>query len=45
MDWQKIKQSQVCRVCNAFGQNCGVEGSASPGANIKSKLCLQMFSY
>ena len=25
-------------MCNAFGQNCGVEGSASPGA-VKKYFC------
>ena len=24
----------VCRVCNAFGQNCGVVGSQEPGEGI-----------
>ena len=24
----------VCRVCNAFGQNCGVVGSQEPGQGI-----------
>jgi len=27
---------EVCRVCNAFGQNCGVVGSNSPGEGINS---------
>jgi len=27
---------EVCRVCNAFGQNCGVVGSNSPGEGINN---------
>ena len=26
----------VCRVCNAFGQNCGVVGSSQPGPGINN---------
>ena len=25
---------EVCRVCNAFGQNCKVQGSRTPGRGI-----------
>lgn len=27
---------EVCRVCNAFGQNCMVKGSPEPGAGIEN---------
>ena len=26
---------EVCRVCNAFGQNCGIIGSSTPGRGIE----------
>jgi leishmanolysin-like peptidase len=26
---------EVCRVCNAFGQNCGIIGSNAPGRGIE----------
>ena len=26
----------VCRVCNAFGQNCGVVGDGQPGTGISN---------